>query len=84
MKKELIEINIHIAFLKMFIRNLKKNIVYTGHDFNGNLRDPNGFKELTPDEIKNKKQLWIKNNTDSINEHLKIKAENDREKREAP
>jgi hypothetical protein len=71
-KKELGQVNTYISFLEKFIDNLNKNRVWVG-------LDKGGYKPLTASEIKNQKSKWLKNNTQNLVDHLKLKGELEKE-----
>lgn len=69
-KRELGQVNTYISFLEKFIDNLNKNRVWL---------DNGGYKPLTASEIKIQKPKWLKNNTQNLVEHLKLKGELEKE-----
>ncbi len=71
-KKELGQVNTYISFLEKFIDNMNKNRVWVG-------LDKGGYKPLTASEIKNQKSKWLKNNTQNLVDHLKLKGELEKE-----
>ena len=71
-KRELGQVNTYISFLEKFIDNLNKNRVWVG-------LDKGGYKNLTVSEIKTQKTKWLKNNTQNLVDHLKLKCELEKE-----
>jgi hypothetical protein len=66
-KRELGQTNTYISFLEGFIDNLNNDRIWVGID-------KGGYKQLSDVEIETQKPIWLKNNTQSLIEHLKLKG----------